>query len=444
MQRTSDSIASLAAALAKAQIELANPEKSLVGTIEPATGEGSARLFRYASLSSGLEIVRKTLGQHEIATVQTTAIDQTAGIVNLTTLLAHASGEWIASDWPVCAIAETATPHRMGAALTYARRYALFTLVGIAGEDDLDAPDLISPAPTRDRSSGAEGASGHASSHGRGAGNGHGSGRFDARSPNLAARTPLPRQGKADNRVNQARAAMHSAVLLSFVASGQLRDRMLGELNAIGSEDEAAKWAHRRLPDKNKLNAIDAKHIEETFRVKLKAFAIHHAEGRPASELGSEAAPAVEPIEPVTETDAPEPKQKPRGKSVDKSVLSHPEPRRVRDRDHVRFVAQQACLICGRKPSDAHHLRFAQSRALGRKVSDEFTVPLCRGHHREVHRHGDEAAWWSGAGIDPTLSARELWLETHPLPENKMPSAAKDPNRGGLGPNIVGDNPNSP
>ena len=409
MQRTSESIASLAAALAKAQIELANPEKSLVGTIEPAAGEGSARLFRYASLSSGLEIVRKTLGQHEIATVQTTAIDQTAGIVNLTTVLAHASGEWIASDWPVCAIAETATPHRMGAALTYARRYALFTLVGIAGEDDLDAPDLISPAPTRDRSSGAEGASGH----GRGQ-HGNGSGRLDARSPNLAARTPLPRQGKADNRANQARAAMHTAVLLSFEASSRLRDQMLGELNAIGSEDEAAKWAHRRLPDKNKLNAIDAKHIEETFGAKLKAFAIHHAEGLSPSEHGSEASSPAEPIEPVTETDAPEPRRKPRGKSVDKSVLSHPEPRRIRDRDHVRFVAQQACLICGRKPSDAHHLRFAQSRALGRKVSDEFTVPLCRGHHRELHRHGDEAKWWSKTGIDPTRSARELWLETHP------------------------------
>ena len=207
---------------------------------------------------------------------------------------------------------------------------------------------------------------------------------------------------------------MHSAVLLSFVASGQLRDQMLGELNAIGSEDEAAKWAHRRLPDKNKLNAVDAKHIEEIFGAKLKAFAIHHAEGLPASEHGSEAASAVEPVEPVTEADVPEPKRKPRGKSVDKSVLSHPEPRRIRDRDHVRFVAQQACLICGRKPSDAHHLRFAQSRALGRKVSDEFTVPLCRGHHRELHRHGDEATWWSNAGIDPTLSARELWLETHP------------------------------
>ncbi len=146
MQRSSDSIASLAAALAKAQIELSNPEKSLVGTIEPRAGEGSQRLFRYAPLSSGLEIVRKTLGQHEIATVQTTAIDQAAGTVNLTTVLAHASGEWIASDWPVCAISETATPHRMGAALTYARRYALFTLVGIAGEDDLDAPELMAPA----------------------------------------------------------------------------------------------------------------------------------------------------------------------------------------------------------------------------------------------------------------------------------------------------------
>ena len=417
MQRTSDSIASLAAALAKAQIELANPEKSLVGAIEPASGEGSQRLFRYASLSSGLEIVRKTLGQHEIATVQTTAIDQTAGIVNLTTVLAHASGEWIASDWPVCAIAETATPHRMGAALTYARRYALFTLVGIAGEDDLDAPDLISPAPTRDRSSGADGVSGH----GQGAGNGHAGGRHNSRSPNLAARTPLPRQVKTDSRANQAR-AMHSATLLSFEASSRLRDQMLGELNAIGSEDEAAKWAHRRLPDKNKLNAIDAKHIEEIFGAKLKAFAIHHAEGLPASGHGSEAAPAVEPIEPVTETDAPEPKRKPRGKSVDKSVLSHPEPRRIRDRDHVRFVAQQACLICGRKPSDAHHLRFAQTRALGRKVSDEFTVPLCRGHHHELHRHGDEAKWWSKTGIDPTVSARELWLETHPQPKNEMTS----------------------
>ena len=147
MHRSSELIAALAGALAKAQCELTNPEKSLVGAIKAEEGGDTAeRLFRYASLASGLDIVRKTLGQHEIATVQTTAIDQDAGIVNLTTVLAHASGQWIASDWPVCAIAETAEPHRMGAALTYARRYALFTLVGIAGEDDLDAPDLLTPA----------------------------------------------------------------------------------------------------------------------------------------------------------------------------------------------------------------------------------------------------------------------------------------------------------
>jgi hypothetical protein len=148
MQRSSDSIASLAAALAKAQAELTNPEKSLVATIRPNGPGDVERSFRYAPLSSGLDIMRKALGKHEIATIQTTAIDRTAGIVNLTTLLAHSSGEWIASDWPVCAISETTTPHRMGAALTYARRYALFTLVGIAGEDDIDAPDLSAPTPS--------------------------------------------------------------------------------------------------------------------------------------------------------------------------------------------------------------------------------------------------------------------------------------------------------
>ena len=146
MQRSSETIGTIAAALAKAQAQLVNPEKSLIGTIRAEQTGGSERSFRYAPLSSGLDIVRKTLSQHEIATVQSTSIDETAGIVRLSTVLAHASGEWIASDWPVCAINETAAPHRMGAALTYARRYALFTLVGIAGEDDLDAPDLLTPA----------------------------------------------------------------------------------------------------------------------------------------------------------------------------------------------------------------------------------------------------------------------------------------------------------
>jgi hypothetical protein len=128
MPRSSESVAALAAALAKAQAELTNPEKSLTATIRGTRpGEGD-RSFRYAPLSSGLEIVRKTLGQHEIATMQTTAIDQQSGMVNLTTTLAHSTGEWIASDWPVCPVAEIANPQRMGLALTYARRYALFTL----------------------------------------------------------------------------------------------------------------------------------------------------------------------------------------------------------------------------------------------------------------------------------------------------------------------------
>src|ERR1700690_697767 len=142
MQRSSESIGAIAGALAKAQTELTNPEKTLSGTIRSPFPREGDRTFRYASLSSGLDIVRKSLGKHEIATVQTTAIDQEAGLIRLTTILAHASGEWVSSDWPVCPISEASAPHRMGTALTYARRYALFTLVGIAGEDDLDAPDL--------------------------------------------------------------------------------------------------------------------------------------------------------------------------------------------------------------------------------------------------------------------------------------------------------------
>jgi hypothetical protein len=93
-------------------------------------------------------------------------------------------------------------------------------------------------------------------------------------------------------------------------------------------------------------------------------------------------------------------------------VLVIATPRRYRNREHLRYVAQQACLICGRKQSDPHHLRYLQPRALGRKVSDEFAVPLCRSHHRAVHRAGDEQAWWKAAGIDPVKTARQLWRQT--------------------------------
>src|SRR3979411_440039 len=142
MHRSSETIGAIAAALAKAQAEIANPEKSLTATIRSPFPREGDRSFRYASLSAGLDLVRKSLGRHEIATVQTTSIDDAAGLIRLTTTLAHSSGEWVSSEWPVCPVSETAAPHRLGAALTYARRYALFTLVGIAGEDDLDAPDL--------------------------------------------------------------------------------------------------------------------------------------------------------------------------------------------------------------------------------------------------------------------------------------------------------------
>ena len=97
---------------------------------------------------------------------------------------------------------------------------------------------------------------------------------------------------------------------------------------------------------------------------------------------------------------------------IDKSVLTVGTPKRYRNKEHLRFVAQQPCLLCGRKPSDPHHLQFVQPRALGRKASDEFAVPLCRTHHRGVHRAGDERAWWKNSGIDPVKVARKLWKDT--------------------------------
>ncbi len=388
MQRSSESIGAIAAALAKAQGELTNPEKSLTATIRPDGPGAAERSFRYAPLSSGLDIVRKTLSQHEIATVQTTAIDQTAGIVNLTTVLAHASGEWIASDWPVCAIGESAAPHRMGAALTYARRYALFTLVGIAGEDDIDAPDLNAPTP-----GGSEKPA--PNNHGRlNGGQSHSAPQMPGhRGPRVVSKTAKP--------------------ILGPEASAALRDRLMAEVQAIASSDNATTWAHRILGAKNSLVAADARQVEDAFQARL-------------TSCGTAADISDVPLSPVLSTLQPSSGIERRSpelaggtsvaNGIDKSQLVHPEPRRFRDRNHVKFVAKQPCLICGRSPSDAHHLRFAQHRALGRKVSDEFTVPLCRGHHREVHRCGDETGWWKKTGIDPSVPARALWLETHPLP----------------------------
>lgn len=424
MQRSSPSIANLAAALAKAQLVLANPEKSLTATIR-SEGSRTEQTFNYASLASGLDIVRKTLGQHEIATVQTTAIDQTAGVVNLITTLAHASGEWIASDWPVCGLEETATPHRMGAALTYARRYALFTLVGIAGEDDLDAPDLAtSPVPPRGNNQPAKTLETQTlrtkpsltKDKPNGSGNGH---RGDGLGGDGVGDNGRSDRGAAPgNRAHAAKPGQFSAVL-DTDASAQLRDRLLLGIAALASSDDAALWAHRSLADKNRLSEQDALDIEQAFETRLATLSpaadqeSAPVQAAPASSTEEDPTAAENPTAPVPVRRRTRHRAR-QTRAIDKSALALPQPRRIRDRDHLRFVAQQPCLICGRQPCDPHHLRFTQSRALGRKVSDEFTVPLCRGHHRELHRHGDEAAWWANASIDPTTTARELWLTSHP------------------------------
>src|SRR5450432_2754303 len=241
MHRSSETIGAIAAALAKAQGELTNPEKSLVATIRSPFPREGDRTFRYASLASGLDIVRKSLEQHEIATVQTTAIDRDSGQIRLTTLLAHASGEWIASDWPVCPISETGNPHRMGAALSYARRYALFALVGIAGEDDLDAPDLlVEPSP-------------HVAPGGE---------QLNGQRP-LTASVKKPRPSK---------------VVLAPEPSAMLCEQLVAEIQNLTDSDDLALWAHRRLAAKNTLTAEDAGLVEMAYQAVLDTIG-HDAQG---------------------------------------------------------------------------------------------------------------------------------------------------------------------
>jgi hypothetical protein len=202
--------------------------------------------------------------------------------------------------------------------------------------------------------------------------------------------------------------------MLDQDASRAVLARLLAELEGIGSAEEAATWAHRVIGPKSTLVAGDAKLAEDLFQRKLAQ---------------------LEDTQPVGKRPRGRPRKsiKPGEPPIDKSELNHPEPRRLRDREHLRFVMQQPCLICGRTPSDPHHLRFTQPRALGRKVSDEFTVPLCRGHHREVHRYGDETAWWAAAGIDCKSAARLLWLKTHPLPNNHGVGLMQVAHVGGVG-----------
>jgi hypothetical protein len=431
MHRSSESIAALAAALAKAQMALTNPEKSLTGTLPGNRPDEPGRTFRYASLSSGLDIVRKVLGQHEIATLQTTVIDQDIQTVSLTTVLAHSSGEWIASDWPVCTLSEMASPRRMGAALTYARRYALFTLVGIAGEDDLDAPDLAGQP--------AEGAAKSGNGLDPGKLNGNGAAEKPAAAGTLGA---FGKNRKPWTPPKQ---------FLAPESSAALRDRLLAELGSLPSEDEATGWAQSALGAKNTLRDIDAAVVETAFASRIAELADDallprtpdvgqgpaeptapspgRAELMVALRASVELAAAEEPLPANRRRRKPRPHQQVPAAApqpaapplpelppvnnavlghIDKSALPLSETRRYRDRAHLEFVASQPCLLCGRQPCDAHHLRFMQPRALGRRVSDEFAVPLCRTHHRALHRSGDEATWWKSAGIDAIAVAHRL------------------------------------
>lgn len=384
MPRSSETIGAIAGALAKAQIELVNPERSLTAMIRSPFPREGDRSFRYASLATGLELVRQSLGRHEIATIQTSAIDKEAGFIHLTTVLAHSSGEWMSSDWPVCAISETNAPHRMGAALTYARRYALFTLVGIAGEDDLDAPDLPNLR------TGGEPADSQRTNEGNG-----------------RAVPDHPPAGGSRRKSNPSL----SKPMLNADASAAVRDKLLTELPGLASAEELSRWTYRSVPIKNTLTAPDARLVEEAFQTKLKAL-----DSTDETPIG--AAPSSSLATGPWDPRAPQQSEQTlriEDDGINKSTLTIPGPRRVRDKVHLRFVAKQSCLICGRQPCDAHHLRFAQPRGLGLKVSDEFTVPLCRGHHREVHRAGNELRWWMTSGVDACHIARRLWIETHPL-----------------------------
>ncbi len=239
----------------------------------------------------------------------------------------------------------------MGAALTYARRYALFTLVGIAGEDDLDAPALNCQPAAEAGVSGGTAAPGRAS--------------------------PRP-----SGRLAGRRSSGDGHPILDPEASAEARDRLLREIIELPSDEAAGEWARTVLPVKNTLTPRDARLIETAFVFRISAFQEKMPEPEPLAP--SEAAKAgSEPAESGNRAVGSEAQERSPNR-IDKSVLAFGETRRFRDKDHLKYVASRSCLICGRQPCEPHHIRFAQRLAFGRKVSDEFTVPLCRLHQKRV------------------------------------------------------------
>jgi hypothetical protein len=337
--------------------------------------------------------VRKTLGKHEIATVQTTAIDIEAGLIRLTTVLAHSSGEWVSSEWPVCPVAETAVPHKMGAALTYARRYALFTLVGIAGEDDLDAPDLPIENVGRDVSA-----------------------VIDPRAASTNAQA-VNRSDFVSQNVHKGRRLRVFKPPLKAEDSRTLRDALVKQIATLDTATAGIQWASRNLGAKNTLSADDASIVETAFRERMRAL---EPETFPPAPMPSDALVTSA----TTATQLGEEISTNPSELTDERPLLHAtsvKPHRIRDRDHRRFISRQPCTVCGRQPCETHHLRFAQPRALGRRVSDEFTVPLCRVHHRELHRQGDERQWWTRFNIDPMPIAVKFWCQTRGISADQFP-----------------------
>lgn len=379
MHRSSESIAAIASALAKAQTVLVNPEKTMTATIRgDRRGQGAERSFRYAPLSTGLDLVRKALGQHELAVIQITAIDEATRTVRLNTLLAHSSGEWIASDWPVCAISDMNMPQRMGAALTYARRYALFSLVGIAGEDDLDAPDL--------NETGGEGVA---------------QGSAATNAPSGTSTVAPAENGRAAPNAARGKSLPPQQPLLAAHDSAKLREGIVAEIASLASSSAAATWASTVLGVKNTLIAEDARVVETAFETKLASLAADVTDSAPPTRLLAGLNNALNDAGSSERAGS----EKARALPITKTV-------RHRNKEHLGFVRLQPCLICAKQPTDPHHISFAQPRALGRKVSDEFTVPLCRGHHREVHRAAKEIAWWQSCGIAPLAVAETLWQKS--------------------------------
>ena len=187
---------------------------------------------------------------------------------------------------------------------------------------------------------------------------------------------------------------------------------MLADIGQLQSADEAADWVHKNLAAKNTLIAADADAVEAGFREKLATIEVASAARPGRSAIRGRQIEAASPVEKpflaAMDAAAAAPIILPSSPGVRRRRVAA-KTIRLRDKEHCKFVASQPCIVCGRTPSEAHHIRFAQPRALGRKVSDEYTVPVCRLHHRELHGYGDEASWWAAVSIDPLPIALELW-----------------------------------